>query len=154
MQVAIYEAAASSLAPATAAAYVVLWAPTRPIAIREIGVANSSATTTLPQLQTIRASARGTQSTTVTPTAAANAQGFIASQIAPTAVIDTAWSVQPTIAAIPMRMTDIAGTVGSGVIWNWQTDGELIVTNGAGLALWNASGGTTAVTRFYFVWSE
>lgn len=147
-----YETAVSSLAPATGAAYVNFWSPTRRAKVREVGIFNSSATTTLPQLQLIRTSARGTQTTTVTPTAAANAQDT--ADLAPTAVVDTAWSVQPTFAAIPMRMTDVAGTVGSGLIWNWQSDGELIVPIGAGLALLNNSGGTTAIVRVYFVWGE
>lgn len=147
-----YEVAVSSLAPATATAYVNFWSPTRRAKIREIGIFNSSASTTLPQLQMIRATARGTQSTTVTPTAAANAQDI--ADLGPTALVDTAWSVQPTLAAIPMRMIDIAGTVGSGVIWNWQSDGELVVPIGAGITLQNASGGSGAVSRFYFIWGE
>lgn len=150
-----YEAAASSLAPATATAYVVFWNPTRPAVIREIEVFNSSASTTLPQLQIIRATARGTQSTTVTPTAAANAQDTGPTlAAAPTAVLDTAWSVQPTLAAIPMRMLDIAGTVGSSVIWTWSQDGEIYVPSGTGIVLQNASGGTTAIIRATFVWGE
>lgn len=147
-----FEAAVSSLAPATATAYANFWVPTRRAKIREIGIFNSSATTTLVQLQLIRTTARGTQTTTVTPTAAANAQDI--ADLGPTAVIDTAWSVQPTLAAIPMRMTDVAGTVGSGLIWNWQSDGELIVPIGGGIALQNASGSTTAIIRAYFVWGE
>lgn len=147
-----YEVAASSLAPATAAAYINFWCPTRRAKIREIGIFNSSSSTNLVQLQIVRTSARGTQSTTVTPTAAANAQDI--ADLGPTAVVDTAWSVQPTIAAVPMRMSDIAGTVGSSVIWNWQSDGELIVPIAAGVSIWNASGGTTAVIRAYIVWGE
>jgi hypothetical protein len=148
-----YEAAVSSLAPATAAAYANFWVPAAKYArIREIGYSNSSASTTLPQLQLIRASARGTQTTTVTPTLAADGQDT--SFDGPSAVIDTAWSVQPTVAAIPLRMSDVAGTVGSGTIWTWAQDGELDVYNGQGVAIWNASGGTTAVIRIYFVWEE
>jgi hypothetical protein len=147
-----YEVAVSSLAPATAAAYANFWSPTRRSKVREIGYYNSSAATTLPQLQLIRTTARGTQSTTVTPTAAADAQDI--ADLGPTAVVDTAWSVQPTVAAIPMRMADVAGTVGSGTIWTWSQDGELIVPIGGGVAIQNASGGTTAIIRIYFVWGE
>lgn len=149
-----YEVAVSSLAPLTASAYTVFWSPTRPCMIREIGVFNSSAATTLVQTQIVRATARGTQSTTVTPTTV-NAQDIPPTvAIAPTAVIDTAWSVQPTLSAVPMRMLDIAGTVGSSVIWTWSQDGELIVPLGTGICIQNASGGTTAIARFYFVWGE
>jgi hypothetical protein len=149
-----YEAAVSSLAPATATAYVAFWSATRPCSIREIEVFNSSAAVTLPQLQIIRATARGTQSTTVTPTTVNSQDVPPTVAIAPTAVVDTAWSVQPTLSAIPMRMLDIAGTVGSSVIWTWSQDGELIVPIGTGIVIQNASGGTTAVVRVTFVWGE
>jgi hypothetical protein len=149
-----YEVAVSSLAPATVNAYVVFWSPTRPCMIREIEVFNSSAAQTLSQLQIIRATARGTQSTTVTPTTV-NAQDIPPTvAIAPTALVDTAWSVQPTLSAVPMRMLDIAGTVGSNVIWTWSQDGELIVPIGTGICIQNNSGGTTAVIRATFVWGE
>jgi hypothetical protein len=149
-----YEVGVSSLAPAAATAYATFWTPsgTGMAKIREIGYSNSSASTTLPQLQLIRATARGTQTTTVTPTAAANPQDTGYS--APASVIDTAWSVQPTLVAIPLRMTDVAGTVGSGTIWTWSQDGELDVAANAGVVIQNASGGTTAIIRIYFVWSE
>lgn len=146
-----YEVGLASLAPTSGNAYVNLWAPTRRLKVREIGVINTT-TTALAFLELIRTSARGTQSTTVTPTAAANAQDT--ADLGPTALGDTAWSVQPTLAAIPLRELDIAGTVGSAVIWTWSQDGELIVPIGAGIALVNASGGTTGITRFYFVWGE
>jgi|SRR5215469_5283056 len=146
-----YEVAASSLAPVAAAAYVNLWSPTRPLMVREVFVSQTT-TTALPQLQLIRTTARGTQTTTVTPTAAANAQN--PNQINPTAVVDTAWSVQPTFAAVPMRMEDVAGVVGSFSLWTWSQDGEIWVGNGNGLALLNNSGGTTGVIRVYFVFGE
>jgi hypothetical protein len=149
------EVAVSSLAPATATAYVHFWAATRPCLIREIEVFNSSASVTLPMLQIVRATARGTQTTTVTPTAAANAQNTAPTlAAAPTALLDTAWTVQPTIAAIPMRMIEVAGTVGSNIIWTWSQDGEILVPTGTGIVIQNASGGTTAVGRFVFVWGE
>jgi len=140
-----YEAAATSLAPVSAAAYVNIWAPTRPLEITHVAVWQTT-TTALGHLQAIRSTARGTQSTTVTPTAAANATnpGFM---LAPTFVIDTAWSVQPTVAAIPMRDVDIAGTQGSNVFWDWGDQDPLQVVNGNGLAIWNALGSTTAIAR-------
>jgi hypothetical protein len=150
-----YEVAVTTLAPATATAYANFWVPAgRRLRLREIGVSNSSSTVTAPQLQLVRASARGTQTTTTTPTAASNAQDV--ADAAPTALIDTAWSVQPTLvsATLPMRMTDIAGTVGSGQIWNWQLDGEITVGGGTGLVVQNASGGTGPVVRIYFLWLE
>jgi hypothetical protein len=140
-----YESAASSLAPVAAAAYANIWAPTRPLEITHIEVWNTT-TTALPQLQLIRSTARGTQTTTTTPTAASNATnpGFM---LAPTFVIDTAWSVQPTLAALSMRMPDMAGTVGTSTFWDWGDQDPLQVVNGNGVAIQNASGGTTGVIR-------
>jgi hypothetical protein len=110
-------------------------------------------TTALPQLQLIRTSARGTQSTTTTPTAASNATnpGFM---LAPTAVVDTAWSVQPTALALTGRMVDVAGVVGSSLFWDWADQDPLQIVNGNGLAIWNASGGTTGIIRVQFKWRE
>lgn len=140
-----YEAGSTSLAPVSAAAYVDIWAPTRPLEITHIEVWQTT-TTALGHLQLLRATARGTQTTTVTPTAAANATnpGFM---LAPTFVIDTAWSAQPTAAAIPMRDIDIAGTQGSNVFWDWGDQDPLQVVNGNGALIWNALGSTTAVAR-------
>jgi hypothetical protein len=140
-----YEAAASSLAPVNAAAYANVWAPTRPLEVTHIELWQTS-TTALAQAQLLRATARGTQTTTVTPTAAANSMnpGFM---LAPTFVIDTAWSVQPTQAAIPMRMGDVAGTVGSSVFYDWGDQDPLQVVNGNGLLWWNNAGSTTAIAR-------
>lgn len=146
------ELAVSSLAPASNAAYVNLWAAgSRPLYVREVFISQTT-TTPLPSLTLVRTSARGTQTTTVTPTAAANDQNT--NFAAPTAVIDTAWSVQPTFAANPMRELDVAGVVGSFSLWTWSQDGEIFVPSGAGLALENTSGGTTGVVRAYFVWGE
>jgi hypothetical protein len=140
-----YHAAASSLAPVAAAAYANIWAPTRPIEITHIEVWNTT-TTALPQLQLIRSTARGTQTTTTTPTAASNANnpGFM---LAPTFVIDTAWSVQPTLVALPMEMPDMAGTVGTSTFWDWGDQDPAQVVNGNGIAFQNASGGTTGIVR-------
>lgn len=140
-----YEAAASSLAPVSAAAYADVWAPTRPLEITHMELWQTTVTA-LPQVQLIRATARGTQTTTTTPTAAANATnpGFM---LAPTFVVDTAWSVQPTLAALPMRMPDVAGTVGSSLFWDWGDQDPLQVVNGNGVAFQNASGGTTGIVR-------
>jgi hypothetical protein len=140
-----YEAAASSLAPVSAAAYANIWAPTRPLEITHLELWQTT-TTALPQAQLIRATARGTQTTTTTPTAASNATNP-SFMLAPTFVIDTAWSVQPTLVALPMRMVDVAGVVGSSLFWDWGDQDPLQVVNGNGVAFQNASGGTTGIIR-------
>lgn len=149
-----FEASVSSGTPAATTAYAVLWAPTRRLRVREVGISNSSGTTALPQIQLFRVTARGTQTGTFTPTAAANAQDP-ADTVGPTALIDNAWSVQPTLATgLAARTVDIAGTVGSSWIFSWPADGEFVVPIGAGVAVWNGSGGSTAVARIYFTWGE
>jgi hypothetical protein len=140
-----YETAASSLAPVSAAAYANIWAPTRPLEITHTEFWQTTVTA-LPQVQLLRTTARGTQTTTVTPTAASNSMnpGFM---LAPTFVVDTAWSVQPTQSAVPMRMPDVAGVVGSSLFWDWGDQDPLQVVNGNGIVFWNASGGTTGIVR-------
>lgn len=140
-----YEAAASTLAPVSAAAYANIWAPTRPLEITHTEFWQTTVTA-LPQIQLLRTTARGTQTATTTPTAASNSMnpGFM---LAPTFVIDTAWSVQPTQSAVPMRMPDVAGVVGSSLFWDWGDQDPLQVVNGNGVVFWNASGGTTGVVR-------
>lgn len=140
-----YEAAATTGAPVTAAAYANVWAPTRPVEITHMELWQTT-TTALPQTNLIRTTARGTQTGTTTPTAAANATnpGFM---LAPTFVIDTAWSAQPTFAAVAMRLVDVAGTVGSNLFWDWGDQDPLQVVNGNGVAFENTSGGTTGIVR-------
>lgn len=140
-----YHAGATSAAPTNNSAYANIWAPTRPLEITHLELWQTT-TTALPQTNLIRTTARGTQSTTVTPTAAANANnpGYM---LAPTFVIDTAWSVQPTFAAVPMDLSDIAGTVGSSFLLDWGDQDPLQVVNGNGIAFENTSGGTTGITR-------
>jgi hypothetical protein len=138
-------------AAATVSAYLDIWAAgTDQPRLRELGLFNTSSTTAAVQTALIRASARGTQSTTTTPTAAANQQ--ITSDRVTTTVVDIAWSVQPTFAAIPMRLAEIAGTVGSFVIWTWAADSEIIVLTGAGLAVENQGGAAGPVMRAYQQW--
>jgi hypothetical protein len=67
--------------------------------------------------------------------------------LAPTFVIDTAWSGQPTLVPLPLRMPDMAGTVGTSTFWDWGDQDPLQVVNGNGVAIQNASGGTTGVIR-------
>jgi hypothetical protein len=144
-------AAVNSPAAATVSAYANLWAVgTDQPRLRELGLFNTSSTTAAVQTALIRTSARGTQSSTLTPTAAANQQ--ITSDRVTTSVVDFAWSVQPTFAANAMRLTEIAGTVGSNVIWTWPADGEDVVLTGAGMAVENQSGSGGPILRIYLVW--
>ena len=147
----VTEAAVTTPAAVTLAAYSDIWAAgTDQPRLRELGLFNTSSTTAAVQTQLIRTSARGTQTSTLTPTAAANQ--LLTSDRVTTSVVDFAWSTQPTLAAQALRLAEIAGTVGSFVIWTWAQDGEPVILTGAGLAVQNASGATGPVMRAYFNW--
>ena len=92
-------------------------------------IANTVATAF--NLSLTRATARGTASTTSTP-AAGNA---IENDSAPPSgfVIDTAWSVAPTISAVDMIRWNIPATIGAGVILPFPD--PITIPFGTGLAL-------------------
>jgi hypothetical protein len=97
-------------------AAAVLWNPsgTRPIKLLEVWLSKTVSTADNQAL--VRVTARGTQSTTVTPDAD---NCFDDTKIAPAsgAVVDTAWSAQPTVAAPYIARTNLPAAVGSGFIW-------------------------------------
>lgn len=152
----IYELSVTTPAAAASAAYCHFWQPasTRRSRIIEIEIENTSATVAAVATALIRTSAKGTSTTTVTPTAASNA--LDTADPAPTLTIDTAWSVQPTLVSstLPMRAPDIAPTVGSGVLWPWDRGYEIIIPMGAGVVLWNLGAATGPVLRVRIKWME
>lgn len=105
--------AAATAATARAAACI-CWNPhaTSRIQCFEVWCANTAAVAY--NLALTRATARGTASTTSTP-AAGNS---IENDSAPPSgfVVDTAWSVAPTISAVDMIRWNIPATIGAGVI--------------------------------------
>lgn len=127
-----------------------LWVPTRKSIVREIGVAIQTAPTTAPLFALQRSTARGTQTTTLTPIA-----GGLSAPTA-TTVLDTAWSVNPTwtTAAPYMRGFALPVTAGGGYIWTFPQGIE--IASGAGLMLFNvnASGATLGAFAFYFSYEE
>jgi len=127
-----------------------LWAPTRKSWVYEVGVSIQTAPTTAPLFALQRSTARGTQSTTLTPIA------FDPAAPAATSVLDTAWSVNPTwVTTAPYaRSFGLPVTAGGGYIWTFQQPFQ--IASGAGLTLFNvnASGATLGSFAFYIDYEE
>lgn len=121
--------------------------------VREVVAIIRTAPTTPPIPALARSTARGTQTTTVTPLLQDLADA------ASTAVgLDTAWSVAPTFTSgSRLRLGSLPATVGAAWVWQFY-DQPLIVpaTAGAGLTLFNvlASGATVGAWSGHFVWDE
>ena len=113
-------------------AAAVLWNPssTKDIFLREVWVFKTAATADNHAL--VRVTARGTQSTTVTPDAD---NCFAATKLAPAsaAVVDTAWSVQPTVAAPYISRGNLPAAIGSGFIWVYPEPWVVKVTEGVAI---------------------
>lgn len=118
--------AATARAPA-----VICWNPAAAARIQCYEVWLATTVATAFNVSMTRATARGTASTTSTP-AAGNA---IENDVAPPSgfVIDTAWSVAPTISAVDMIRWNIPATVGAGVILPFPD--SIAIPFGSGLAL-------------------
>lgn len=104
--------AAATAATARAAA-AVCWNPsaTQRCQLMEVWIANTAATAY--NLSITRATARGTASTTSTPAAGNSIENDAAP---PTGfVIDSAWSVAPTISAVDMVRWNVPAAAGNGI---------------------------------------
>lgn len=127
-----------------------LWAPTRPLFIREVGVSIAVAPSTAPVWALARATARGTQSTEVTPLA------HDPQAVAATARFDSAWSVQPTFAntAPWIRALGMPVTAGGALIWTFPA--PITIAAGTGLLIFNiaASGATLGTMYAYAEYDE
>jgi hypothetical protein len=117
----------------------------------EIGLSLSVASTTSgPGWRLQRSTAVGTSSATAT----AEEQDLGGGSA--TAVLDTAWSVNPTLAAVSMRLYTTPNTVGSGIVWTWPDHRPLIVPVSSGIVVVNAlaTGTTPGTFTCYFVFEE
>lgn len=118
----------------------------------EIGVGVAVAPTTAPSFYLSRASARGTQSTTLAGQAHDPADGTA------NGTLDTAWSVAPTFSTTnQFRRGGLAVTAGGLLIWTFYDEPIVIDrTAASGLVLANAlaSGATTGTFAGYFCWEE
>jgi hypothetical protein len=107
------------------------------------------APTTGPSWRLNRPTALGTSSATVTPQAEDTDVRTSDSRL------DTAWSANPTAAAIDLRPYATPNAIGSGIVWTWYdqplripTAGGLLIING------NATGATLGTFGIYAVFDE
>jgi hypothetical protein len=145
-----YEAAITSAAAATAAPYVELKSnATRRAKVREVGMFSTSATAA-SKTQLMRPGTVGTQTTTVTgfPQDPADATGVT--------LLSATWSTAPLVGTTILRQWDFNNVIGSGVIFTWPSDGELVIPIVApvSIVIWNGGGAGGPASDVYFVWSE
>lgn len=76
------------------------------------------------------------------------------SDAAATAGVTTTWTTAPTVPAPKMRVVEFNNVVGSGVIWTWPSDGEIVIgtTRASSLIDWSESAG--AATDGNWTWGE
>lgn len=116
----------------------------------EIGLSVAVAPTTGPSWRLNRSTAVGTSSATVAAEEQDPGGG------APTALLDTAWSVNPTLAANDMRKYATTNTIGSGIVWTWPDHRPLIVPISTAVAIVNANATSTTLGTFniYVIYEE
>lgn len=145
-----YEAAVSTVAAASAAAASEFECNgTRRSYIREMGVFSQAATAfSKGQIGRPANTPTGGTLTAGQPQDPGNAAG--------TAGFTTTWTTAPTAPSVPMRQFDFNNVIGSGVIWTWPSDGELVAgpTRANSIVLWNAGAGAGPACDHYAVWGE
>lgn len=114
----------------------------------ELGLSVAVAPTTGPEFILNRSATAGTSSATVAP----QLEGSLGA--AATLLLDTAWSANPTLAAVPMRRYAVPNAIGSGIVWTWYdkpleiepaATGHICVING------NATGATLGNLDLYAI---
>jgi hypothetical protein len=147
-----YEASTTSAAsPATAAPYAELVGNgTRRMKVREFGMF-SQAATAAAKTQLGRPAAVG-----VTPGTTSLGQAQDPAEAAGTGKWAASWGTAPTAPAVALRQFEFNNVVGSGVIFTWPSDGELVVpaTGTITLVVWNAGAAGGPTSSLYGVWSE
>lgn len=145
-----YEATVTTVAAASGAAYAEFEPNgTRRCYIREWGVF-STAATTAANTQV------GRPANTPTGGALTAGQAQDPGNTGGTGGFTTTWTVAPTAPTVAMRSFDFNNVIGSGVIFTWPSDGELVSgpTRANSVVLWNAGGGSGPIMRLYAVWGE
>ena len=125
---------------------------TQRLRVMQIAIGIAVAPTTAPSFYIARATARGTQSTSVT------ANPFDGNDAAAIGTLDTAWSVAPTFSTTAQLVRGgLSTTAGGWWIWDFR-DYPLVIPNttasGLVIANANASGTTTGTFTGHFIWEE
>ena len=139
-----------STATTTGAPIATIEAPTRQLAVVEIGVFCNAATASAVSLF------RNTASGEANSAASSAGQPYNPADVAGTGLIGTAWTTPPTItAASRIRRGQLPATIGAGLIWTFPA--PLLIRNGTKtdyIVLWNESAGTNSVLNGYVTWDE
>lgn len=118
----------------------------------EIGISISTAPTTAPSWRLARATAVGTSNATAT------AEEEDPGGPSAVTVLDTGWSVNPTVSATDMRRYATPVTAGSGIVWTWPDHRPLIIPNAAasGICIVNTAATGTGLGSFncYVIFEE
>ena len=145
-----YELGVSTVAAANAAAYAEFRCNgTRRAKVREVGMFSQAATaaakTQLGRPGNTPAGGTVTVGGAQDPGDAAAVSG-----------ITTTWSTAPTVPATAFRQWDFNNVIGSGVVFTWPSDGELVAGSSVanGLVVWNGGSAAGPACDLYMVWSE
>lgn len=136
-----YEVAGVTTVTTSGAATVALKAGATTDAILwELHWSTNAATATT--LGLYRSTAAGTASTSLTPVSPWNSGTAALSRV------ETAWSAQPTLAAVPMRRYGVPAAIGNGIPWTWARG--LLIPAGGSIVLKNeALGSAVSFTVIY-----
>lgn len=115
-------------------------------------VSTPVAPTTIPDLYVVRSTARGTASTSITGVQ------FDPNDTAAAIVLDTAWSVNPTVNAVGTALIRLPLALAAGATFYWTADtlNSMWFRSTAGIAIvnGNASGATTGTFVINAIWRE
>ena len=142
-----YEAGVTKVFSAATGPVAGVWAASRRLELRELGISIGVAPASAPELLVGRAS-----NTPSAPVGVTGQPGDVA-DIAGTGILATSWTTAPTVPTNPMRRYVVPNVVGAAIIWTWGP-GEMIITAAAStLVVWMAA--TLTVTySLYAKWLE
>jgi hypothetical protein len=128
-----YTIGAATPAAAANAAAANLWTPTnRSVRLVRLDFVITAGTASTMAVE--RTTARGTQTTTATPQPLDPLSG------ASTSAFDTAWSAQPTFAAVALATFPLPASIGAGFTMVFDDADPLIIAAAAGLSVRNVGG--------------
>lgn len=124
-------------------------ASTQRVWLYELGISIEAAPTAAPVIRLNRQTANGTITTSITP------QAEDPGNAAAVTLLDTVWSVAPTLGAVDLRRWPLPNSVGAGIVWTWY-DSPLVIPVSGGLAIVNAvaAGATLGSLDIYAYFGE
>lgn len=132
-----------------------LWNPSgsKRLTVMAFGIVAVAAPGAGSGIRVVRATARGTAGSTVTPDADNRGDGTVAPQTG--AVLDLAtYTGQPTIASPALEAWVLAAVIGSGVILPLNNGQGYDILPGTGLAIVNRAAIAVPACEVFFTWEE